>query len=209
MLIEGCSGGGGRFDAGMLYYTPQIWCSDNTDASARLAIQYGTSLFYPPCATGAHVTASPNGLTGRRLPFAARAVTAFAGTFGYEFDLTACQDAELEEIRQASADFHRLHHLVDNGELHRLTRPGDYAVAWMNLAADGSEFLLSAVVPRVGADYSDPVIALRLAGLDETARYREERSGALFHGSVLMHAGFRLPMAETDGAAWRWHFIRE
>ena len=88
ILIEGCSGGGGRFDPGMLYYTPQIWCSDNTDAIDRLRIQYGTSFFYPVSCVGAHVSAVPNHQTGRSVSMETRAVTAMAGTFGYELDLS-------------------------------------------------------------------------------------------------------------------------
>lgn len=86
MLIEGCSGGGGRFDAGMLYYTPQIWTSDDTDAIERLKIQYGTSFAYPVSTMGAHVSASPNHQTGRAASLATRATVAMAGTFGYELD---------------------------------------------------------------------------------------------------------------------------
>lgn len=86
MLMEGCSGGGGRFDAGMLYYTPQIWCSDDTDAIERLDIQYGTSFCYPVSTMGAHVSACPNHQTGRSVPLSTRATVAMAGTFGYELD---------------------------------------------------------------------------------------------------------------------------
>ena len=86
MLIEGCSGGGGRFDAGMLYYSPQIWCSDDTDAIERLKIQYGTSFVYPVSTVGSHVSACPNHQTGRITPLETRATVAMAGTFGYELD---------------------------------------------------------------------------------------------------------------------------
>ncbi len=206
LLIEGCCGGGGRFDAGMLAYVAQIWCSDNTDAAARLAIQYGTSLFYPPSVIGAHVSASPNQQTGRNMPLAARVVTAFAGTFGWELDLSRLPEAELSQVQKENERFRQWHYLVDNGDLYRLSSPGDYAVAWLNLAKDGSEFLLSAVVPRIGAVYSDPVCLIRLDGLEPKAHYREDESGSVFAGSVLMNAGFRLQLATCDGSAWRWHF---
>ena len=87
LLLEGCSGGGGRFDAGMLYYSPQIWCSDDTDAIERLQIQYGTSFGYPVSTMGAHVSAVPNHQTGRVTPLATRGCVAMAGTFGYELDV--------------------------------------------------------------------------------------------------------------------------
>lgn len=94
VLIEGCSGGGGRFDAGMLYYCPQIWCSDNTDAFERTKIQYGTSFIYPISTIGSHVSVVPNHQTGRITPIEARAVTAMAGSFGYELDLGTLSDGE-------------------------------------------------------------------------------------------------------------------
>ena len=99
LLIEGCSGGGGRFDAGMMYYTPQIWCSDNTDALDRLQIQYGTSFGYPVSAVGSHVSAVPNHQTGRITSLHTRGVVAMAGTFGYELNLGKLSEEEKQEIR--------------------------------------------------------------------------------------------------------------
>ena len=100
MLIEGCSGGGGRFDMGMLYYTPQIWCSDNTDAIERICIQHGTSFCYPPGTMGSHVSAVPNHQTGRTVDFKTRGVVAMAGSFGYELDLSLLTEEEKEEVRE-------------------------------------------------------------------------------------------------------------
>lgn len=94
ILIEGCSGGGGRFDCGMLYYTPQIWASDNTDAMDRLLLQYGTSFCYPTSAVGSHVSAVPNEQTGRTTPLNTRAVVAMSGTFGYELDPRKLSEGE-------------------------------------------------------------------------------------------------------------------
>lgn len=99
LLIEGCSGGGGRFDAGMLYYTPQIWCSDNTDAIERVKIQYGTSFAYQSCTVGSHVSAVPNHQTGRTTELATRAAVAMAGSFGYELDLNLLTEEEKEQVR--------------------------------------------------------------------------------------------------------------
>ena len=99
MLIEGCSGGGGRFDAGMLHYTSQIWCSDDTDTIERLKIQYGTSFAYPVSAVGSHVSACPNHQTGRFVPFETRAAVAMAGTFGYELDPAKLSEEEKTQIR--------------------------------------------------------------------------------------------------------------
>ena len=123
LLIEGCSGGGGRFDCGMLYYTPQIWCSDNTDAMDRLRIQYGTSFCYPCCTMGAHVAAVPNGLTHRSTPFHTRGVVAAAGTFGYELDLNELTAEELDQVRDQIAAFRTDWELVMRGDYYRLGAP--------------------------------------------------------------------------------------
>ena len=108
ILLEGCSGGGGRFDAGMLYYSPQIWCSDNTDAMNRLDIQYGTSFFYPISSVGAHVSACPNHQTGRSVPLSTRADVALAGSFGYELDLRLLSDEEKAQVKEQNQRVPRL-----------------------------------------------------------------------------------------------------
>lgn len=102
ILLEGCSGGGGRFDAGMLYYSPQIWCSDNTDAINRTRIQYGTSFFYPVSSMGAHVSAVPNHQTGRVTSLKTRGITAMAGTFGYELNPALLSDEERKKSESRS-----------------------------------------------------------------------------------------------------------
>ncbi|MBS8115293.1 alpha-galactosidase, partial [Streptococcus suis] len=98
-LFESCSSGGARFDPGMLYYAPQTWVSDDTDAMERLKIQYGTSMVYPLNSTGCHVSASPNQQLGRATPLSTRANVAFFGSFGYELDLFECSHEELEEMK--------------------------------------------------------------------------------------------------------------
>ena len=106
LLLEGCSGGGGRFDAGMMYYSPQIWCSDNTDAINRLSIQYGSSFFYPISTVGSHVSVCPNHQTGRVTPFRTRGDVALAGSFGYEMDLNKISDEEKEMVKEQVAAMH-------------------------------------------------------------------------------------------------------
>ena len=105
MLFEGCSGGGGRFDAGMLYYCPQIWCSDDTDAYERTFIKYGTSSFYPVSAGGSHVSAVHNHQTGRSTSLKTRGIVAMAGSFGYELDLNHLSDAEKEEVAEQVKEY--------------------------------------------------------------------------------------------------------
>ena len=115
ILIEGCSGGGGRFDAGMLYYTPQIWCSDNTDPIDRLEIQYGTSFIYPISCVGSHVSASPNHQTGRITDLHTRGIAAMAGTFGYELNLNELSEEEKEEIRRQISEYKKYAALIQRG----------------------------------------------------------------------------------------------
>ena len=144
ILIEGCSGGGGRFDAGMMYYTPQIWCSDNTDAIDRVRIQYGTSFFYPVSTVGSHVSAIPNHQTGRSVSLSTRGVVAMAGTFGYELDLAKITDAEKDEIRQQIQQYKHYEELVREGNYYRLSNPfQDEYAAWLFVSEDEKRALLN------------------------------------------------------------------
>ena len=128
ILIEGCSGGGGRFDGGMLYYTPQIWCSDNTDAVDRLRIQYGTSFCYPASTVGAHVSAVPNEINHRMTPLETRGVVAMSGVFGYEMDLSRTTAEEKEVIARQVQRYKECWDLVAEGDYYRLSSPfGDAA----------------------------------------------------------------------------------
>ena len=171
VMIEGCSGGGGRFDAGMLFYCPQIWCSDNTDAINRLKIQRGTSYGYPVCTMGSHVSASPNHQTGRETPLLTRAIVAMHGSFGYELDPRQLTAEEREEIRAQIGTFNKYYELIHIGKYYRLTdeTDGDYYVAWESVAEDGSEALLSLVVTDTRANPEIPFV--RLCGLDGEGKY--------------------------------------
>ena len=120
LLLENCSGGGARFDPGMLYYSPQIWCSDDTDAIERLEIQEGTALIYPLCAMGAHVSVCPNHTVGRVTPFTTRGHVALAGTFGYELDITKLPEEERKLIPEQTAMYHKYHELIRDGEYYRI-----------------------------------------------------------------------------------------
>ncbi|WP_294515773.1 alpha-galactosidase [uncultured Intestinimonas sp.] len=195
LLIEGCSGGGGRFDCGMLYYTPQIWCSDNTDAMDRLRIQYGTSFCYPCCAMGAHVAAVPNGLTHRSTPFHTRGVVAAAGTFGYELDLNELTAEELDQVRDQIAAFRTDWELVMRGDYYRLSDPfraEESFCAWMHVAPDQSRALVGLVQTQRHANPIRPL--LRLKGLDPDRDYRV--NGQVYGGDELMYAGLALPFLD-------------
>ncbi|MCD7715508.1 MAG: alpha-galactosidase [Lachnospiraceae bacterium] len=190
LMIEGCAGGGGRFDAGMLYYCPQIWCSDDSDAIERLKIQHGTSYGYPISSMGSHVSAVPNHQTGRVASLHTRGVVAMSGTFGYELDLTKLTEDEKDKIRQQIKDFHEYYWLIQKGSYYRLTNPqkDDYYTAWEFAAEDKSEALLNVVVTHVQANPQFPCI--RLQGLEETALYQVAGTDIKLTGAALMYGGY-------------------
>jgi alpha-galactosidase len=198
VLIEGCSGGGGRFDAGMLYYTPQIWCSDNTDAVDRLRIQYGTSFAYPVGAMGAHVSAGPNEHTRRSAPLATRGVVAMSGTFGYEMDLSRMSQEEKEVVARQIAFFKAHYALLQQGDYYRLTDPFQNSAytAWEQVSQDRREALVSIVSGSVHA--APPFVSLRLKGLDPALRYRVNGGEETYAGDALMLAGYPIPMKLGD-----------
>jgi len=216
LLLEGCSSGGGRFDPAMLYYAPQYWTSDDTDAMERLDIQLGTTMVYPCSSMSCHVSASPNHQTRRVTSFETRGHVAMGGAFGYELDLTTLTDEEKALIRHQVADYHRFYALINRGDFYRLILPGDTVngktgrcAAWMTVSEDRSEALVTFVVIRASIH---PVYFLRLAGLDPDARYQEESTGAVYGGSTLMNAGINLTAAHkggwTDGSSVVMHFMR-
>lgn len=208
LLIEGCSGGGGRFDAGMLYYTPQIWCSDNTDAIDRLRIQYGTSFGYPVSAVGAHVSAAPNHQTGRRTSVHTRGVVAMSGTFGYELDPGELTEKEKNEIRQQVHTFHRLAPLIQNGTYYRLTNPFlSEPAAWEMVSKEKDMALLSVVVQEIHANRT--ISYVRLCGLKPEAVYVEESSGMQYSGNALMNAGIPLPAEQLEYPAYQMLFTEK
>ncbi len=203
LLIEGCCGGGGRFDAGMLYYTPQIWCSDNSDAVSRLEIQYGTSFCYPAAAMGAHVSAVPNHQTGRTTPFKTRAITAMSGTFGYELDITKLGADEKKEIKLQVEIFRTLNALIRNGEYYRLSAPSDVCTVWENASPDKTEALVSGVWH--GVEANPPVFYVRPQGLLPDRIYEishpddpEGKICARMSGMAIMNGGLACPMPAME-----------
>lgn len=207
ILLEGCSGGGGRFDAGMLYYTPQIWCSDNTDAADRVRIQYGTSFGYPACAVGSHVSAVPNHQTGRIIPFRTRGIVAMAGTFGYELDPGKLSEEEKQEIREQIKEYKKYAGLVQSGRYYRLTNPFEREVgAWEFVSKDGTGVLLNAVMLEVHGNMT--VNYVRLKGLTEGCMYKEQESGKVYCAEALMEVGIPLPVEMGDYCAYQMYFTR-
>lgn len=197
ILIEGCSGGGGRFDAGMLYYTPQIWCSDNTDAINRTRIQYGTSFFYPVATMGSHVSAVPNHQTGRVTSMHTRGVAAMSGTFGYELNPALLNAKEKAEIRAQLAQYREYQELIREGDYYRLSNPfQDNFAAWMVVSDDRSKALVSVI--RLTAEANPPAAYVTLKGMEEDAFYREKTTGKVYPGAALMEAGILLPAAVSE-----------
>ena len=220
LLLEGCSGGGGRFDTGMLYYSPQIWCSDDTDAIERLQIQYGTSFAYPVNTMGAHVSAVPNHQTGRVTPIATRACVAMAGTFGYELDVNKMTDEEKEAVKRQIQIFKEQYDLISCGDYYRLTDVQKSSCAvWETAAKDGSEALVSAVWQHVQA--TPAFLNVKVRGLCEDGMYRvmrtalkekdagaQEKEDQVISGSSLMHGGLPIPAADGEYAAWQIYLER-
>ncbi|WP_287448721.1 alpha-galactosidase [Sellimonas sp.] len=201
ILIEGCSGGGGRFDAGMLYYTPQIWCSDNTDAVDRLDIQYGTSFIYPISCIGSHVSAVPNHQTGRVTSLHTRGVVAMAGTFGYELNLGILPKEEKEEIKQQIKTFKKHEGLIHNGRYYRLSSPQtDEIGAWAFVSEEREEVLVNVVMLAMHGNMT--VNYVKLQGLDPDGIYEDE-NGRRYDGVGLMEAGIPLPIVAGTYPAWQ------
>lgn len=202
MLIEGCSGGGGRFDAGMLYYTPQIWCSDNTDAVDRLRIQYGTSFFYPVSVVGSHVSAVPNHQTGRNVSLNTRGVVAMAGTFGYELNPETLSNEEKEEIKEQIVCYKKYEALICKGDYYRLSNPFvDAYVAWAIVSENKKQVLLSVVMQEIHGNMT--VNYVRLKGLNPEAVYKDAEKGICYHGSALMAAGLPMPVEMGEYRAYQ------
>ena len=192
VLFESCSGGGGRFDPGMLYYMPQTWTSDDTDAAERLKIQYGTSLVYPVSAMGAHVSAVPNHQTGRILSLRTRGLVALSGNFGFELDLTKMSDEELAECSELIRLVKRYRKLTQSGTFWRLLSPfrGEFT-AWSFVSESGDEALLFAC-KALSVPNTSPV-RIRLCGLSESAYYQLD-DGRCLQGGMLMHYGLTISL---------------
>ena len=189
ILFESCSSGGSRFDAGMLYYAPQAWCSDNTDAVDRVQIQYGTSYGYPVSSIGAHVSAVPNQQTGRTVPISFRADVACFGTFGYELDLNHISENEFEDVKQQIKFVKHYRQLLQFGTFYRLISPFETNLnAWMVVSRDRSQALVG--VYTMHASVNGLQGRVRLRGLDKDRQYHINT--CTYYGDELMKAGLVL-----------------
>ncbi len=188
VLFEGCSGGGGRFDPGMLYYYPQIWTSDCTDAVERLHIQYGTSIVYPFSTMGAHVSAVPNHQTGRTCSLKMRGDVAMVGQFGYELDITTMTDDEISEVKQQIEQHKKLQKVFHDGDLYRIASPFDSQYTVWEFVSDDKETAVLCMY-RILTNAALKNKMFKLHGLDADAVYEIEGTDVRFSGDVLQNIG--------------------
>ena len=230
LLLENCSSGGARFDPGMLYYSPQIWCSDDMDPVMRTQIHEGTAMLYPLSCIGSHVCKEKNDITGRKTPFATRAISAMTGTFGYELDITALPEEEREQIPKQISEYSQISHLIQKGDYYRLSsaqNQGDSDIFEV-LAKDKSEGYV--MVTQILAWPNKMSFPVRLQGLDPESLYEITGEGLLgnrelaeitgvdiwglavyektgdaektvLHGDTLMQAGYMMRLPMQDFAA--------
>ncbi len=198
LLLENCSGGGARFDPGMLFYSPQIWCSDDTDAVERLKIQEGTALIYPLSTMGAHVSDCPNHVLHRTVPFETRGYVALAGTFGYELDVTRIPEEDRRQIPEQTAMYHKYNDLVREGDYYRIASYAEnhYFDCWGVVSKDKAEALYTFIQVLNRPNYHSRRI--RLKGLDPEKTYRIEGEESTYLGELLMKAGINIPNPEGD-----------
>lgn len=229
VLFESCSGGGGRFDAGMLYYMPQTWTSDNTDAVCRLSIQSGTSLVFPPVTMGAHVSVVPNHQVGRVTSLQMRTICAMAGDFGYELDITRMSEEEKAQVREHVALYKKLRPTLQYGSFYRLLTPfagTKNETAWEFVSEDSRQVVL--MYFKTLAEPACPIRLLHLAALDADEKYKLVKylpaqrtsmdfggeahltlEGQSFYGDELMYSGLAVEKIDTDFAAYLWVFEKE
>lgn len=191
VLFEGCSGGGGRFDPGMLYYFPQIWTSDNTDAVERLYIQEGTYMAYPPCTMGAHVSSVPNHQVGRITPMEARGAVAMSGQFGYELDLSKLSEEDFSKVKEQVKLYKELSPILRTAEYHRIKSVyKDGYSAWLFTSENKEKAVLMMCETLVHANSINKFIKLR--GLEPDALYKERFTGRVIRGEFLMNSGWHI-----------------
>lgn len=208
LLLESCSSGGGRYDAGMLFYSPQVWASDNTDAVDRLSIQYGNSFGFAMKTMGSHVSVCPNHQTGRTVPLETRAMIAMSGSYGYEMDLTQLDEEEKQLLRAENEKFKAQWEIHQLGRYHRLTNAQTDAwfTAWQVTARDQSRALVNVVVKQTKANA--PVLSLKLRGLDPNAVYADG-TGRTYTGAALTKAGLVLPPMSGNYPCLQVELVRQ
>ncbi len=209
ILFESCAGGGGRFDPAMLYYMPQTWTSDDTDAVERLKIQYGTSLVYPISSMGAHVSAVPNHQLGRITPLQTRTETAYFGAFGYELDPTELDENKKEQIKLDIEKFKQLRSLIQFGDFYRLLSPFEgNETAWMTVSEDKKEAFVAYY--KVLSESNTFNGSVKLKGLNPELDYYIKELDRKISGSQLIFAGLPVgELAKQDFTSKSWHLTAD
>lgn len=207
ILFEGCASGGGRFDAGALHYVPQIWTSDNSDAVARLKIQYSTSIGYPLSSISAHVTASPNHQNGRITPLKTRADVAYAGMFGYELDITQMSNEDIEEIKKQISFYKSIRTLIRTADFYRLQSPYETNYCtWQAVSPDKNEaFVMSCKIETVRDKENNYI---KLYGLDSSATYTDTLTGKTYYGDELLNRGIMFEYELKDFSTVIMHLVK-
>lgn len=207
ILFESCAGGGGRNDLGMMRYFPQVWTSDNTDAIARLPIQYGSSYLYPTISMGAHVSDVPNNQMGRITPLETRGNVAMMGNLGYELDLTSLTQEEKDGIAAQIAHYKDIRPVVQFGQQYRLINPE----AGSNEAAVqfNYENKVLATYVRILSTIETVETTLKLKNLDQDANYILQGTGQVYSGAELMYAGITVVLPQGDFLSKQFYFVKE
>lgn len=205
ILFESCSSGGGRFDPGMLYYMPQTWVSDNTDAICRTKIQYGTSLAYPPITMGCHVSTVANHQVGRITPLETRGNVAMAGNFGYELDLTKLTEEEKEIVKDQIKEYKDIREIIQFGDLYRIFNPFDgNESAWNIVSKDKTQFVATYV--KVLSLPAAQIRIIKFKGLNPEYLYKDVETGEIFAGDELMNVGITIERVKQDFYSKKWIF---
>lgn len=202
ILFESCSSGGSRFDAGLLYYAPQAWCSDDTDGHERIKIQYGTSYGYPIVSIGAHVSAVPNQQTGRNVSIDTRASVAYFGTFGYELDLNELPEEEFEIVKKQIEFMKKYRATIQFGDFYRLYSPFETdsfnTAAWMSVSKDKKQAVVA--IYKIYTAVNGGYTKVKLSGLDPDALYKDAE-GNEYYGDYLMNVGIDVQDSDRE-----WYF---
>jgi alpha-galactosidase len=206
ILFESCAGGGGRFDPGMLYYMPQTWTSDNTDAIERLKIQYGTSIVYPLIAMGAHVSAVPNHQVGRMTSIKIRGDVAMSANLGYELDPTKLSIEEKEIVKEQVKKYKEIRGIIQFGDFYRLISPFESKneCAWVIVTEDKKEFIFYYF--RILANVNKPIRKVNIRGINPDYKYRLDDSTYIYGGDELMYVGLSIPELSGDFTSLMYHF---
>ena len=207
VLFEGCSSGGGRYDAGMLYYMPQTWASDNSDAVCRLKIQYGTSILFPPVTMGAHVSVVPNLQVGRLTSIDTRFAVAMSGNLGYEMDLCSLPEEEKEEIKNQIAFYKSIREVIQKGRFYRLANPQEGNTAAWNFVSEDENTVIYCYF-QILSEAVRVNVPVKLKGLREDSVYRLAQDGSCYGGDELMHAGVTSPPVLKDFVSHVYVFNR-